>query len=471
MSLQVLLQNIEAIVGGNGVLTGDDVASRDAGWARGACEAAAIVRPRSTDEISQILQLCHEARQAVVCQGGKTGMVDGCVAGSREIALSLERMNQIEELDSQSRTLTVQAGTPLQAVQEAAEEAGLSFPLDMGARGSATIGGNIATNAGGNRVIRYGMTRNLVLGLEAVLADGTVISSMGKTLKNNAAFDLKQLFIGSEGTLGIVSRAVLRLSPLLNSQSSVLAASDSFENVVQLLHLMDRELGGQLSSFEVMWNSYYQLATSGGEFGKASPMDRDYPYYILMEAMGTDQGEDAEAFEHLLEQAFEQGLIVDAVIPKSQRERDTLWEIRDNVTAFIEWWPVFLYDVSLAIPDMESYLATIEQRISQQWPDSRVGVFGHLGDGNLHVVVAVGSDSEEQHHQLNEIIYGELAPLGGSISAEHGIGLEKRDYLQYSRTPQEIALMHTLKQTLDPRGILNPGKVLHASDDTPDSAR
>lgn len=461
--MDTLLQQFEQIVGSNGVLTGEDVSSREAGWAKGPCEAAAILRPRNTEELSRILKICHAANQPVVPQGGKTGLVDGGIAIANEIAISLERMNQIEEVDTTSRTITVQAGVPLQAVQEAAKAAGFSFPMDLGARGSATIGGNIATNAGGNRVIRHGMTRNLVLGVEAVLADGTVISSMSHVIKNNAAYDLKQLFIGSEGTLGIVARAVLKLSPLLTSDNTVLAATDSFEKVTQLLNFMDRELGGQLSSFEVMWNSYFQLVTNDGEYGRKSPMDRSYPYYVLIEAMGTDQSKDTERFELLLEQVFEQELIVDAVIAKSHKERDELWEIRDNITVFLDWWPVFLYDVSLAIPTMDGYLATIESRIKARWPEGRIAIFGHLGDGNLHVVVSIGSDSPEDHHEVNEIVYGELAPLNGSLSAEHGIGLEKRDYLQYSRSPEEIALMHTLKQALDPKGILNPGKVLRQS--------
>lgn len=455
-----LITQLTELLGSNGVLTGEDVSSREAAWGKGPCEAAAILRPRTTEEVSKIMQICHAANQPIVAQGGKTGLVQGCIANGQEIALSFERMNQIEEVDSASRTMTVQAGVPLQSVHEAAEAVGFSFPLDLGARGSATIGGNISTNAGGNQVIRHGMTRNLVLGIEAVMADGTVITSLSKVIKNNAAYDLKQLFIGSEGTLGLVTRAVLKLSPLLTSQNTVLAATDSFAKVTELLNVMDRELGGHLSAFEVMWNSYYELVTNEVSHGKHSPMDRNYPYYVLMESMGTDQSKDAERFEQLLEQVFEQELIVDAVIAKSHKEREDLWQIRDNIEAVINWWPVFVYDISLPIPLMEGYLVKMEDRIKARWPDAKVAIFGHLGDGNLHVVVACGSDSEESHHEVNEIVYGELAPLNGSLSAEHGIGLEKRDYLQYSRSKEEIALMHTLKQAMDPKGILNPGKVL-----------
>jgi FAD/FMN-containing dehydrogenase len=455
-----LLKQLSELLGNNGVLTGADVSSRAAAWGAGPCEAAAILRPRNTDEVSKILSICHAAGQPVVAQGGKTGLVQGCVAGPMEIALSLERMNKIEEVDIASRAMTVEAGVPLQAVQEAAESAGFSFPLDLGARGSATIGGNIATNAGGNRVIRHGMTRNLVLGIEAVLADGTIINSMSKVIKNNAAYDIKQLFIGSEGTLGIVTRAVLKLSPLLTSQNTVLAATDSFEKLTQLLNFMDRELGGQLSAFELMWGSYYQLATNEQATGKHSPMDRNYPYYIVMESMGTDQEKEAARFETLLEQAFEQGLIIDAVVAKSHRERQELWQIRDNIEAFADWWPVFVFDISLPISSMNSYLLAMEASIRNQWPGAKIAIFGHLGDGNLHLGISIGADTPELRHQVNEIVYGELAPLSGSLSAEHGIGLEKRNYLQYSRNPQEIALMRTIKSALDPKNILNPGKVL-----------
>lgn len=455
-----LLDKYLEVLGTQGVLTGDDVSSRSARWSGGQCEAQAIVRPASTEELSAIMKISHAAGQAIVPQGGKTGMVDGCIASGEEIALSLERMNKIEELDTHSRTMTVQAGVPLQHIQEAAAEQSLMFPLDLGARGSATIGGNISTNAGGNRVIRYGMTRNLVLGLETVLADGTVISSMSKVIKNNAAYDLKQLFIGSEGTLGIVSRAVLKLSPLLSSQNTALLATDDFSKVTELLHFIDGALGGQLSAFEVMWNSYYQVVTSNDESGKSSPMARDYPYYVLIEAMGTDQPSDEQRFESILAAALDKSLLIDAVIAKSGPERDGLWEIRDNIHALVQWGPVFIYDVSLAIADMPGYLVKTEARLKANWPDVRYAIFGHLGDGNLHLVVAVGDDSEQAHHQVNEILYSELQPLNGSLSAEHGIGLEKRHYLHYSRSAEEIALMRSLKQTLDPKGILNPGKVL-----------
>lgn len=461
-----IVAELASLLDGGGVLTGSDVSEHAATWSGGTCAAKAIVRPRTTDEVAAILALCNRRGQAVVVQGGKTGMVDGAVAAPGEIALSLERMNAIESIDRAARTMTVQAGAPLQAVHEAAEAAGLMFPLDLGARGSATIGGNISTNAGGNGVIRYGMTRELVLGVEAVLADGTVVSSMTPLIKNNTGVDLKQLFIGSEGTLGVVTRAVLKLFTLPASRNTVLAATDRFERVCALLEFAQKGFSGQLTAFEVMWNSYYRLATNAQGSGRPSPLSRDYPFYVLIETRGPDITADAEQFERLLGNALEQGLVVDAVLARSEGERNALWEIRDNIASFVEWWPVFIYDVSVPVILMSGYLDEVASGLAAAWPDAGFAVFGHLGDGNLHLVIAVGSDDAADHHRANEIVYRPLASRRGSISAEHGIGLGKRDYLHYSRTPAEIALMRTLKRTLDPNNILNPGRILGPVDAT-----
>ncbi|MEH6582546.1 MAG: FAD-binding oxidoreductase [Halioglobus sp.] len=455
-----IISSLQAILDPGGVLTGTDVSGRAGGWAEGPCEALAVVRPRNTQELATIIKLCNELNQPVVTQGGKTGLVRGCVAGPEEVAISLERMNAIEEVDTANGTLTVEAGVPLQVVQEAAAAAQFYYPVDLGARGSATIGGTIATNAGGNRVIRHGMTRQQVLGLEAVLADGTVISSMNKMIKNNAGYDLKQLFIGSEGTLGIVTRAVLKLGPALSSEQTALVASDSFENIIALLQYCQRGLGSHLCAFEVMWNNYFQLVTQDGQFQKKAPLDRNYPFYVVIEAMGSHQEKDAETFEQVMSNALEEGLICDAVLSKSQTERDALWAIRDNIEALSYLAPLFIFDISLPLNHMGEYLSEIEEKLKQQWPEMRQLVFGHLGDGNLHVVVTVGSDSPEARRAVEDTLYQALEARGGSISAEHGIGLEKRDYLHHSRSAEEIALMRLLKTTMDPKNLLNPGKLL-----------
>jgi FAD/FMN-containing dehydrogenase len=388
-----------------------------------------------------------------------TGLVDGSLAQESEIALSLELMNKIEEMDEAGMTMTAQSGVVVQTIQQRAEAAGLMFPLDFGARGSAMIGGAVSTNAGGNRVIRYGMTRALVLGLEAVLADGTIVSSLNRIIKNNAGYDLKQLFIGSEGTLGIVTRVVLRLLPVPRSHNTALVAVPEFGKLPALLKHLGADLGGALSAFEVMWNDFYRLVTTPPASHRPA-LAQDYPYYVLVEALGADQEADEEHFESALMRAVEGGLAVDCVVSKTSVEREALWAARDDVEQLGRYRPLFTFDVSLPIADMEAYITEVKARLGEGWPDHRSFIFGHLGDGNLHVIVAVGSREADARRRVEEIVYGALRARRGSISAEHGIGLEKRDYLSWCRTDEEIALMRAIKQALDPKGILNPGKIL-----------
>jgi FAD/FMN-containing dehydrogenase len=321
-------------------------------------------------------------------------------------------------------------------VQEAAEAVGLHMALDLGARGSATIGGNIATNAGGNQVIRYGMMREQVLGLEVVLADGTVLSSMNQVLKNNTGYDLKQLFIGSEGTLGVITRAVLRLRPLMPARNSALVATGSIEQLISLLNFIERELGGRMR-----------------------PLADTHPFYVLIESAGADMQADAERFQAALEQGMEQGLVIDAVLAQSEKERAAFWKIRDNIESLIALWPLAIFDVSLPVAEMRDYLERCATRLQALLGDLRWVTFGHLGDGNLHIAVGTGTDDPARKRGVEEIIYGELAAIGGSISAEHGIGLDKRDFLAISRNPVEVDLMRTLKRGLDPRNILNPERI------------
>ena len=312
----------------------------------------AVVLPKTTEDVAIILKRCTDARQPVVVQGGLTGLSGGATPQAGELALSMERLAGIEALDKASSTLTVRAGTPLQAIQEAAEDAGLLFPLDLGARGSCQIGGLIATNAGGNQVIRFGMARNLVLGLEAVLANGTVISAMNRMLKNNAGYDLKQLFIGTEGTLGVVTRAVLRLYPRLPSKCTALCTLTSFDNVVTLLRTVQTELGGSLSAYEIMWASYFDYVIDYIDT-LASPFEHNYPLYALIETEGTDSASDTDRFERVLGSALESGIIEDAVIAQSEKDAQTFWSIRDGIAEITT--PLSPYagvDVSLSVADM-----------------------------------------------------------------------------------------------------------------------
>ena len=454
-----IISALRAALGDAQVLDSKAAAERRTSyWNPGPMQALALVRPRSTAEVSTVLRLCHEHDQPVVTHGGLTGCVEGANSSTREIVISLERMNAIEEIDTVGRTATVQAGVVLQKIQEAARDQQLLFPIDLGARGSCTVGGNIATNAGGINVIRYGMMRSRVLGLEAVLADGTVISSMNRMLKNNAGYDLKQLFIGSEGTLGVVTRAVLRLDEAPVSRNSAMVGLESFTHVTGLLKFLQRTLGGQLSAYEVMWGEYFRAVTEPGHH--RAPMPRDHAFYVMLEAEGAQPEADAAAFIAAMEQALEDGLVCDAVIPQSETERRALWEIRENFSALYERKPIFLYDVSLPIRDMDAYVKQVQARLKQRWPNSRCDVIGHIGDGNLHFFVNPGCVGENQHEQSDEDVYAPLAPIGGSVSAEHGIGTEKRGHLSISRNADEIALMHVLKKSLDPKNILNPGKVL-----------
>ncbi|MDR9439687.1 MAG: FAD-binding oxidoreductase [Halomonas sp.] len=459
--MDALLKEITTIVGAANVLTGEDVGARRVDWLTGApCRAGAIVRPGSTGEVAEVMRACHAACQPVVTHGGLTGLVHGTEAGPDELVVSLERMTAIEAVDPVSATLTVQAGAPLQSVQLAAEAVGLQFALDLGARGSCTVGGNIATNAGGIRVIRYGMMRQQVLGLEAVLADGSVVSSMNRMLKNNAGFDLKQLFIGSEGTLGIVTRAVLHLQPPTPDVQTALVACPSFEDLTGLLGHLGRHLGGSLAAFEAMWQSHYRLLTE--ESGRHTPpLSPEAPYYVILESLGSDPESHGAQFSLALERALEGGLISDAVLAQSDAQRQALWAIREDIEGLIQALsPLFTFDVSLPIPEMHRYVAGLEEALARDWPQGRMVTFGHLGDGNLHISITVGSAEPATRRAVEQLVYTPLAELGGSVSAEHGIGLEKRDYLALSRTAEEITLMHTLKRALDPHGLLNRHKVL-----------
>jgi len=336
------------------------------------------------------------------------------------------------------------------------------FPLDLGARGSCTVGGNAATNAGGINVLRYGMMRNLVLGMEVVLADGTILSSMNQMLKNNAGYDLKQLFIGSEGTLGVITRLVVKLSPKPVTCYSALLALEDFDAVTALLQKTRRDLADTLSAFEVMWGEYFKGVT--GEEGHRAPLRRDHKYYILIEAEGGDPETDEDRFNRALESCYEAGLIVDAVIPKSEAERRALWDIRENFEPILDPKPVFLYDISLPIIEMDDYVNSVKKALKEKWLDCEFYVLGHIADGNLHFFIRPNAEHDMLHYACDEIVYGILTKHRGSVSAEHGIGVEKIDWLSHSRTQEELELMKLLKRTLDSKNILNRGRVLAVFD-------
>ena len=454
-----ILKEIERVVGEKGLITGEDVLNRKAGiWIDEGIYADAIVRPKDTDELSQILSICNKFDQKVIPHGGLTGLAEGAITRKGQIAISSERMTLIEEVDEVGRTISVQAGVPLEKVQEEAEKYNLMLPVDLGARGSCTIGGNISTNAGGNMVIKYGMMRDSVLGLEAVLADGQIVSSMNQMLKNNSGYDLKQLFIGTEGTLGFITRAVLRLREKPSSINTALVGLDSFGHVIKFLKYMDKGLGGNLSAYEVMWKNFYEVVTSS-KSNRTPPLPLSSSYYVIVETMGADQEKDSVLFEKLLETALESNIIQDAVVPHSESERAKLWSIRDDVEQHYQNGPVKMFDVSMPVSYMERYVEEVNKNFAANWREYKCVVFGHVGDGNLHIIGGVGSDDKKATKLMETCIYEPLKSIKGAISAEHGIGLEKKDYLEISRSEIEINLMRTLKKALDPNSILNPGKV------------
>ncbi len=454
------IPNLADIVGAARTLDSEAAAARATSfWNAGPMQARSLVMPGSTDEVSKLLRACHGSGQSVITQGGLTNCVCAVEPTRDDVVLSTEKMTDVIEIDPVGGTAVVEAGAVLQNVQEAMAAEGLYFPLDLGARGSCTIGGNIATNAGGINVLRYGMMRNLVLGLETVLADGTVISSLNRMLKNNAGYDTKQLFIGSEGSLGIVTRAVLRLFPQPKSRQDALVALESFDQVVELLGRLQTDLAGTLSAFEIMWGDYYHEVTGAG--WHRPPLGRDHAFYVVFQSEGSDPDADEARFERVLEAAFEQGLIVDAVLPKSASEVREIWNIREDFEAILQYEPQYLYDVSLPIRDMQNYVDEVYALLEQRLPGSVAFTLGHIADGNLHLFVC--PQREGDHHDLaNRCVYDPLRAYGGSVSAEHGIGMDKIRWLPHSRSPEDIALMRTLKRSLDPKNILNPGRVLPA---------
>jgi FAD/FMN-containing dehydrogenase len=442
------------------VLTGDQIDARYFTDMAGVpvAKPRAVVRPRTTEDVSKLLRLCHRDRVPVTTQGGMTGLVRATMPQTGEIVLSMELMNAIEEIDTSSGVAIVQAGAVLQKVQERVEDDGFTFPLDLGARGSCTIGGNISTNAGGNRVIRYGMTRDLILGLEVVRADGTVLHGLRKYIKNNTGVDLKHLFIGTEGVLGVVTRAALRLFPAPAERQVALCALSSFDDVTSLLRLARQRLGGSLTAFEVMWNEYYRLVT-GKVSGLTTPLPTNHPFYVLFEASGGDADRMRADLEQLLEEAMNGGIILDATISTSNASAAAIWRIRDSSVELSKAIsPRVGFDISLAIDRMEDFANRIAGDLRKLDNEAFSVVYGHLGDGNLHVVVH-HADTPGRYLEIQELVYGITGEFEGSISAEHGIGMLKKPFLKLSRTEDEIETMRMLKRSLDPHNILNPGRI------------
>ena len=421
--------------------------------------ARALVKPNSTEELSTLMKICNEAGVCVVPQGGRTGLAGGAKPVEGCVLISLERMNQIEYIDIATSTITVQAGVTMGEVQRYSKDHDLFFPLDLGGRDSCMIGGNLSTNAGGNRVLRYGMARDLVLGLEVVLADGTVLRHLNTMLKDNTGYDLKQLFIGSEGTLGIITRAVLKLSPQPKTTNTALCALNSYDEVLKLLTYVRKNLEPNLSAFEMMWPDFYERMTTGLSH-LTKPLPDGHGAYVLIEAQGISPKTDREYFEQVLEETLELEITKDIVIAQSESDAIRLWNIRDSSGEFrAVFWPHVGFDVSIPTAQLGNFVESIKSQLIDRWEKTQTVFFGHVGDSNIHIGVKV-VDGPQPEEEIEDFVYSIVGEWNGSISAEHGIGTLKKAFLHHSRTNEELEIMRLLKKTLDPNGILNPGKVI-----------
>jgi FAD/FMN-containing dehydrogenase len=455
------IERLAAIVGAGNLLSRpEEMKPYVTDWRRQyAGRALCVVRPGSTAEVGSIVRACAAGGVAIVPQGGNTGLCGGSVPTGTcaEVVLSLSRMNRIIELDRLNDTITVQAGCVLAAVQDAAAEAGRLFPLSLAAEGSCQIGGNLSTNAGGVNVLRYGMAREQVLGLEVVLPDGRVWDGLRALRKDNTGYDLKQLFIGAEGTLGVITAAVLRLRPRPSASATAWIALDSPQRAVELLGALRERLGERPSAFELMSRECLE-AVMAHVPQTQDPFGQAHPWYVLCEM--TDSG-DALALRERAEQALfasaEQGMVRDAVLAQSETQARALWRIRETIPE--AQFTNVKHDISVAVSRIPAFIERTGRELAARIPEVRPYVFGHVGDGNLHY--NVGPESLVQRRaEVNRIVYDSVDALDGSISAEHGLGQLKRETILRHKSAIEIDLMRALKRALDPEGIMNPGKVL-----------
>ena len=402
---------------------------------------------------------CQAADQPVVIQGGLTGLAGAACVLPGELAISLERMRGIEEVDLVSGTMTVLAGTTLQEVQQAAEDAGAFFPLDLGSRGSCTIGGVLGTNAGGNRVIKYGMARDQILDIEAVLADGRIIGGLSKMIKNNTGLDLRNLLIGSEGTAGVITRAVLRLRAKPLAVSTAWCGLPDFAAVTTLLRKAQASLGGQVSVFEVMWPNYVDFVCANSP-ALRRPLAGNHAFHVILETDGTQAEAQEEEFQTFLAQMIEDGVVDDAVVASSIADARRFWDVRDAPAEFPRTLPdLIAFDISFAVADID-IVARRSGEIAARWPNAQVLQYGHLGDGNLHLVIDVPGSSASEKEDVEQAIYALVSEYRGSVSAEHGIGMKKRDALPRTRTDDERSAMASILMALDPHAILNRDRVI-----------
>ena len=468
--MRSFIEEILAIVGPAGLITSPvEVAPYATDWRkRFLGRPAAVVRPASTAEVAEVVRACADSRTAIVPQGGNTGLCGAATpdASGSQIVLNLSRMNRVRAIDTRNNTMTVDAGCVLARLQETAEEAGRLFPLSLAAEGSCEIGGNLSTNAGGTAVLRYGNARELVLGLEVVLPSGEIWDGLRGLRKDNTGYDLKQLFIGAEGTLGVITAAVLKLFPLPKSHATAVVALQDSEKALALLDRALEACGERLTGFELFSDLCLSLVLKHFR-DTAAPFPRRFPHYVLMELSDTQSGEGVKTLiESMLEAVLEEKNILDAVVAQSETQSRAFWSLREFISeAQAHEGSNIKHDVSIPISRISEFIATTDAELERAFRGVRMVTFGHLGDGNLHYNVSapegVAPDVFAMHTaEINRIVHDSVARLGGSISAEHGLGQLKREEIRRYKSSLELELMRKIKHTLDPHGIMNPGKVL-----------
>jgi FAD/FMN-containing dehydrogenase len=461
------IKDLKALVGDAAVLTSDhDLKSWGSDWTKVfEPKPLCVVLPGNTKKVSEILAYCNTHELAVTPSGGRTGLCAGAVASEGEVVINLSRMNKIIEIDQTGLTITAEAGVTTETLQMAAKDVGLYFPLDLASKGSCQIGGNIATNAGGVKLIRYGGTREQVLGLEVVLADGRVLDMNVGLRKNNSGYDLKQLFIGSEGTLGIVTKAVLRLTSKPRNLQLAILAVESFSSILKILRQCSLA-SVSITAFEFFTDVAHKIVLKHLP-GAKTPFKEIHPFYVLLEI---EQPGSVPEMEGLLEKLFNEELIKDATIANNSQQFKDFWGLRENITeSLAAHGQVRKNDIALAIDKLDGFVSQLETLMaSVHEPDVTLVLFGHIGDGNLHInyVAPKGLPSAQFHsraRKIEERVFELLTEFKGSISAEHGIGLTKKKDLHFTRTLDEIKWMRETKRSWDPKGILNPGKIFDLS--------